>query len=69
MSFAQAPLADEYDAAQERKEISSPGGDRSKFPDEKLAPASKAVPPKELHEARIIPDAENLTQEAVLADP
>lgn len=55
---AKRRLADEYDAAQERKEISSHGGDRTKFPDEKLAPASKVIPPKELHEARIIRDAE-----------
>lgn len=55
---AKRRLADEYDAAQEREEISSHGGDRSKFPDQKLAPASKLIPPKELHEARIIRDAE-----------
>lgn len=55
---AKRRLADEYDAAQEREEISSHGGDRSKFPEQKLAPATKIVPPKELHEARLIRDAE-----------
>jgi hypothetical protein len=49
---AKRRLADECDAAQERNEISSHGGDRSKFPNEKLAPASK-----ELHDARLIRDA------------
>jgi phage N-6-adenine-methyltransferase len=57
-AMAKRRIADEYDAAQKRNEISSHGGDRSKFPDEKLAPASKVIPPKELHNARKVRDAE-----------
>lgn len=57
---AKRRLADEYDAAQERGEIPRHGGDRGnqhtggKFEDSKLA----SIPPQELHEARIIRDAE-----------
>lgn len=55
---AKRRLADEYDAAQERKEIGGHGGDRTKFPDGKLAKATEVIPPKDLHEARLIRDAE-----------
>lgn len=55
---AKRRLADEYDAAQERGEIGSHGGDRTKFQDQKLAKATEVIPPKELHEARILRDAE-----------
>lgn len=55
---AKRRLADEYDAAQERGEINSHGGDRKtddfKFENSKL----ENIKPAELHEARIIRDAE-----------
>ncbi|MEH2543276.1 MULTISPECIES: hypothetical protein [unclassified Bradyrhizobium] len=51
-------LADEYDAAQERGEINGHGGDRKtdefKFESSKL----EGIKPDQLHEARIIRDAE-----------
>ncbi|MDP3936709.1 MAG: hypothetical protein Q8R92_01080 [Deltaproteobacteria bacterium] len=50
-------IADEYDAAQERGEVTTAGGDRSKIPDGKLA-GTQVIPPKQLHEARMIRDAE-----------
>jgi hypothetical protein len=52
-------LADEYDAAQERGEIRGAGGDRlSKLPDGKFAPSDIGLDDKQIHEARIIRDAE-----------
>jgi hypothetical protein len=47
-------LADEYDAAQERGEISKQG---AHFSDGKMR-ANEILPPKELHEGRLIRDAE-----------
>jgi hypothetical protein len=59
---AQRRLADEYDAAQERGEVQSPGGDRmSKVPDRNNAPATVAqlgLSRKEIHEDRKLRDAE-----------
>ena len=55
---AKRRLADEYDAAQERGEINAHGGDRKtdnfKFENSKL----ENLKPAELHEARLIRDAE-----------
>ena len=52
-------LADEYDAAQERGEIAKAGGDKSKLPDENFATVEDVGPThKDIHEARIIRDAE-----------
>ncbi len=55
---AKRRLADEYDAAQERGEINSHGGDRKtiKFENSKL----DVIDPNELHEAREIRDAEEV---------
>ena len=50
-------LADEYDAAQERKEIAKAGNPNFSRA-EKLPSGIQAIPPKQLHEARIIRDAE-----------
>jgi hypothetical protein len=56
---AKRRLADEYDAAQERGEARSQGGDRvSKLPDGKFGPSDIGLDDKQLHEARIIRDAE-----------
>lgn len=58
---AKRRLADEYDAAQERGEVATPGGDRSKIPDENFAPATAedlGLTRKQVHEARQIRDAE-----------
>lgn len=56
---AKRRLADEYDAAQERGEARSRGGDRiSKLPDGKFGPSDVGLNDKQLHEARIIRDAE-----------
>jgi len=59
---AKRRLADEYDAAQARGEIQKAGGDRvSKIPNGKNAPLGAAeigIKAKEIHEARIIRDAE-----------
>lgn len=49
-------LADEYDAAQERGEIRQ-NGERSFSSPEKLS-ATEVLPPKDLHEARKLRDAE-----------
>lgn len=50
-------LADEYDAAQERGELARAGNPNfSKA--EKLASGPSVIPPKELHEARLVRDAE-----------
>jgi len=54
---AKRRLADEYDAAQERGEVAKAGNPNfSKT--EKLQSVADIVPPKELHEARLIRDAE-----------
>lgn len=53
---AKRRLADEYDAAQERGEVRA-NGERSFSGPEKVSGPS-VIPPKELHEARIIRDAE-----------
>lgn len=56
---AKRRLADEYDAAQERGEARSRGGDRtSKLPDGKFGPSDVGLNDKQLHEARVIRDAE-----------
>jgi hypothetical protein len=54
---AKRRLADEYDAAQERGEIRTQR-DNQAFSGVEKASGSEVVPPKELHEARIIRDAE-----------
>ena len=52
-SLAKRRLADEYDAAVERKEVAGHGGDRSKIPNGNLArPADLGLTGKEIHEAR-----------------
>ena len=56
---AKRRLADEYDAAQERREIATPGNPNFSGR-EKLASGSDLVPPKELHEARRIREAEKI---------
>jgi hypothetical protein len=53
---AKRRLADECDAAQERGELPS-NGERSFSSPEKVS-GPELVPPKELHEARIVRDAE-----------
>jgi hypothetical protein len=50
-------LADEYDAAQERGEIRTQR-DNQAFSETEKASGPSIIPPKELHEARIIRDAE-----------
>jgi hypothetical protein len=46
-------LADEYDAARERGEISKAGGDKSKLPDENFATVTDiGLTHKDIHEAR-----------------
>jgi hypothetical protein len=60
-SQAKRRLADEYDAAQERGEVTGHGGDRvSKVPEQNLAPtvADLGLTKKDIHEARQIRDAE-----------
>jgi hypothetical protein len=52
------PLADEYDAAQERGEILT-NGERSFSSPEKVK-GTDVIPPKDIHEARIIRDAEKV---------
>jgi hypothetical protein len=54
---AKRRLADEYDAAQERGEIRTQR-DNQAFSGVEKASGPEVVPPKELHEARIIRDAE-----------
>jgi hypothetical protein len=61
--MAKRRLADEYDAAQELGEISGHGGARKiKFPEQKLESAPNfedvGLTPKQIHEARLIRDAE-----------
>jgi len=52
-------LADEYDAAQERGEVAKAGGDKSKLPEGNFATVSDlGLSHKDIHEARIIRDAE-----------
>ena len=56
---AKRRLADEYDAAQERKEVVGHGGDRSKVAASDLATIKDiGLSKQELHEARQIRDAE-----------
>jgi len=58
---AQCRLADEYDAAQQRGELRTKGGDyTSKVPNENLAPtmAEIGLDKKQVHEARQVRDAE-----------
>lgn len=58
-AMAKRRLADEYDEAQERGEVRSSGGDRSKLPDEKSASvADLGLTHKDIHEARQVRDAE-----------
>ncbi|MDH2092721.1 hypothetical protein N5K21_28930 [Rhizobium pusense] len=61
-SMAKRRLADEYDAAQERGEIASHGGGRNfKVPEgnvETITTADIGLSRKDIHEARIIRDAE-----------
>lgn len=60
-AMAKRRLADEYDAAQERGEVASHGGDRmSNVPDRNDAPtaADLGLSRKDIHEARQIRDAE-----------
>lgn len=54
---AKRRLADEYDAAQERGEIKTQR-DNQAFSGMEKASGPELIPPKELHEARIIRDAE-----------
>lgn len=55
----QRRLADEYDAAQDRGEVATPGGDKSKLPEQNFATAADiGLSHKDIHEARIIRDAE-----------
>lgn len=54
---AEMRLAEEYDAAQERKEIGQHGGNRQVFKPE-TCKATEVLPPKDLHEARKLRDAE-----------
>lgn len=61
-ALAKRRLADEYDAAQERGEVRKRGGDNtSKVINENFAPtvADIGLTKKQIHEARIIRDAEN----------
>lgn len=55
---AKRRLADEYDAAQERGEIGKHGGHKQ-VSDGETWKATEVIPPKDIHEARIIRDAEN----------
>lgn len=58
-SMAKRRLADEYDAAQERGELATAGGDKSKLPNENFATvADIGLTHKEVHEARAVRDAE-----------
>ena len=62
-SKAKHRLADEYDGAQQRGEIQRHGGDRvSKVSAENLAPtvSDLGLTRKEVHDARLIRDAENM---------
>lgn len=73
MARAKMRFADEYDAAQERGEVASNGGDRSRISDGKSAPkaAEVGIKPKELHNARKLRDAEKASPgkvEAVIQD-
>ena len=57
---AKMRLADEYDAAQERGEVASNGGDKSRIPDRNSAPTAAEIglKHKDVHEARKLRDAE-----------
>jgi hypothetical protein len=57
---AEMRLADEIDAAQQRGELASAGGDRTKIPDGNFAPsmADVGLDNKQVHEARKLRDAE-----------
>lgn len=56
-SLAKRRLADEYDAAQERGEVRA-NGERTFSAPEKVGPSDIGLTPKDVHEARIIRDAE-----------
>jgi hypothetical protein len=60
LAGAKRRLADEYDGAQERGEIASRGGERSGREHSPLAPTAEeiGIDRKDIHEARIIRDAE-----------
>lgn len=69
---AKRRLADEYDAAQERGEVKANGGARNfTVPKQNSEPSAADVglSRKDIHEARIIRDAENPTGEMHLANP
>lgn len=58
---AKRKLADEYDAAQERGEVAALGANQSGVPDQNTRPATSAevgISRKDIHEARMIRDAE-----------
>ena len=56
--FSETRLADEYDAAQERGEVASDGGDRSSIPNGKTAPVGDlGLRHDEIHEARRLRNA------------
>jgi hypothetical protein len=56
---AKRRLADEYDAAQERGDVARNGGDKSRIPNENSAKVTDiGLTHKDIHEARIIRDAE-----------
>jgi hypothetical protein len=58
-SLAKRRLADEYDAAQDRGEVATAGGDKSKIPSQNFATvADIGLTHKDVHDARLIRDAE-----------
>jgi hypothetical protein len=58
-AMAKRRLADEYDAAQDRGEVATAGGDKSKLPEQNFATVSDiGLTHKEIHDARQIRDAE-----------
>ena len=76
MSFeahAKRRLADEYDAAQERGEVRADGERGKAVPDQnsfsKPTAADIGLSRKDIHEARIIRDAEQATGEMQIAYP
>lgn len=56
-SLAKRRLADEYDAAQDRGEVRA-NGERTFSSPEKVGPSDIGLAPKEIHDARLIRDAE-----------
>lgn len=61
---AKRRLADEYDAAQERGEIKKTGNPNSSGTEELPGAADIGLTHKDIHEARIIRDAERITSTA-----